>query len=153
MMKPEICGFFVCRDFVWAWKFPYGASIFGGKSLPLGSQCHSSLLLYVLDLCISMSVCLPLLSGLRLHFLYLLPVPVQCWDIVRPKKYCWMSKWIIEWLSGYTQRSTTQNCKESHYASRRVFLPFFLNSLPFHCYILLLRRMIIQLANWDGFER
>ena len=59
MVKSEICGFSVCRNFVWPWKFPFGAFIFLGKSLPsLDSQCHSSLLLHVLDLYISMFVCL-----------------------------------------------------------------------------------------------
>ena len=85
MVKSEICGCSVCRNYVWPRKFPFGAFIFWGQSLPsLGSQCHSSLLLCVLDLYISMFVCPPLLSQVSLFILA--PAPVQCWHTVKTQE-------------------------------------------------------------------
>lgn len=122
MLKAESYGFFVCRDFVWAWTFPYGAFYIFGKPLPsLGSQCHSGLLLHVWDSCILMSARMfSPLPWLQASFFAFAPVSVQCWDIIRLGILLsdWMSKRIIKWLSGYTQRNGPQTCIWNHYASR-----------------------------------
>lgn len=97
-----ICGFSVCRNFVWPWKFPFGLYIFG-KITPFFRFTMPFKFIVTCIRFIYFHVCVssPLVSG----FTFILaPVPVQCWDTVRPKKYCWMSKWIVEWLSGYPKK-------------------------------------------------
>lgn len=109
--------------------------MFGGKSLPSlvpnATQIYCYIYYYT-------SVCLSLWPGLRLRFFVFARECMQCGGIIRAEILLndWMSKWIIQWLSGYTQTDMYGKplCKQ-------LVLPRSLKSLLFHCHVLLLSRI------------
>lgn len=126
-------AFFICRDFVCAWTFPYGALYILGKTTPFSGFPVPFRFTVICIRFKHFHVCLlfPLACSQALL--------VQCWGIrLEILLNDWMSKWIIKCLSGYTQWNTPQIWMGSHYPSKGVLpsaLLSFLNSLPFYCYI------------------